>query len=158
VRPHLFGTSAHAGAGRRSAMHLCCPVLMATKVQSDIARISLMSAQNSYDRISLHTWTIYTTTFHTVPSGSSVYLEACAACASCSLRASSRSAAHSAELAAAVNRNNMLNGGTSCRNRYTVPYLRDELAGAERRSRSSSSYQVYCHLRFATEQSRCVRS
>jgi hypothetical protein len=70
--------------------------------------------------------------FHTVPSGSSVYPEACAACASCSLRASSRSAAHSAELVAAVKRNNMLNGGTSCRNKYTVPYLRGMLATAAR--------------------------
>ena len=54
---------------------------------------------------------------HTAASGSSVYCGAWAKFASCSLRALSRSAAHSAELAGAVKRKNMLNGGTSCRNR-----------------------------------------
>lgn len=53
---------------------------------------------------------------YTAASGSSVYCGT-SILSSCSRRAASKSAAHKAELTAAVNRNSMLNGGTSCKNR-----------------------------------------
>ena len=53
---------------------------------------------------------------YTAASGSSVYCGAISL-SSCPRRTVSRSAAHRAELTAAVKRNSMLNGGTSCRKR-----------------------------------------
>jgi hypothetical protein len=93
---------------------------------------------------------------YTAASGSSVYKEGgCVTSPSCALRFVSTSAAHKAELTAAVSRNSMLKGGTNCRNKYMVPYLSGQ---SGYRFAFKDPYQVYCHLLCCTKASLCLRS